>query len=217
MSISPRASPIGFPALPRLQGREIAGALGQRAGQAMEQCGPRSPGDTARHAGKADHEREVPRHDQPHDAERLAEGHVDPAGDRDGLSQQPLRGACVVPVRSGRPSPSRRARRRSACPRCAPPEVARSPACSSSASARRCSSAARSPGDHRAPGWERALARATAASSLLGARARHLGHHLLGRRLDDGEIAWSSSRARTCGGARSPSPPRRTAAAPVCP
>ena len=35
---------------------------------------------------RGDVEREVPRHDQPDDAERLAEGHVDPARDRDRLA-----------------------------------------------------------------------------------------------------------------------------------
>ena len=41
-------------------------------------------------------EREVPGHDQADDAERLAEGHVDAAGDRDRLAEQPLRRAGVV-------------------------------------------------------------------------------------------------------------------------
>ena len=43
-----------------------------------------------------DHQREVPGHDQPDDAERLAEGHVDAAGDRDRLPEQPLGRAGVV-------------------------------------------------------------------------------------------------------------------------
>ena len=43
-----------------------------------------------------DHEREVPRDDQPHDAERLAEGQRLSAGHRDGVAQQPLGAAGVV-------------------------------------------------------------------------------------------------------------------------
>ena len=43
-----------------------------------------------------DVEREVPGHDQPHDPERLAEGHVDTAGDRDRLAVVLVDGARVV-------------------------------------------------------------------------------------------------------------------------
>jgi hypothetical protein len=43
-----------------------------------------------------DVEREVPRHDQPDDAERLAEGHVDAAGDRDRRAVVLVDRACVV-------------------------------------------------------------------------------------------------------------------------
>ena len=48
---------------------------------------------------RGDHEREVPRHDQAHDAERLAEGHVDAAGDGDRVAEQALRRARVVAER----------------------------------------------------------------------------------------------------------------------
>ena len=68
---------------------------------------------------RRDVEREVPGHDQPDDAERLAEGEVD-AARRPGSSR---RGACRPrPRRSGRrprPCRPRRASRRSACRRCA--------------------------------------------------------------------------------------------------
>ncbi len=43
-----------------------------------------------------DRQREVPGHDQPDDAERLPEGHVDPAGDRDRVAEQALRRCGVV-------------------------------------------------------------------------------------------------------------------------
>ncbi len=43
-----------------------------------------------------DRQREVPGHDQADDAERLAEGHVDAAGDRDRVAEQPLRAGRVV-------------------------------------------------------------------------------------------------------------------------
>ncbi len=46
-----------------------------------------------------DHQREVPRHDQPDDAERLADRERLAAGDGNRLSQQALRGARVVTER----------------------------------------------------------------------------------------------------------------------
>ena len=42
------------------------------------------------HLPGGDRQREVPRRDQPDDAERLAEGHVDAAGDRNGLAGEAL-------------------------------------------------------------------------------------------------------------------------------
>ena len=45
---------------------------------------------------RRDRDGEVPRHDEPDHAERLAEGHVDAAGDRDRVAQQPLRRTRVV-------------------------------------------------------------------------------------------------------------------------
>ena len=53
-------------------------------------------GERRRHLPGGDRQREVPGHDQADHAERLAEGHVDAAGDRDRLPEQPLRGAGVV-------------------------------------------------------------------------------------------------------------------------
>ena len=49
-----------------------------------------------RHLPRGDHQREVPRHDQAHHAERLAEGHVHAAGHRDRVAEQPLGRAGVV-------------------------------------------------------------------------------------------------------------------------
>ena len=95
---------------------------------------------------RRDHEREVPRHDQADDPERLAERHVDAAGDRDRVAEQALRRAGVVAERvdhhphlaagvGDRLAGVARLERR---------EIARR--ASSSASARRWSSAARSAG-----------------------------------------------------------------------
>ena len=53
-------------------------------------------GERRRDLPGGDRQREVPGHDQADDAERLAEGHVDAAGDRDRLPEQPLRPAGVV-------------------------------------------------------------------------------------------------------------------------
>ena len=53
-------------------------------------------GERGRDLPGGDHQREVPGHDQPDDAERLAEGHVDAAGDRDRVAEQALGGAGVV-------------------------------------------------------------------------------------------------------------------------
>ena len=93
-----------------------------------------------------------------------------PPGDRDRLAEQPLRGAGVVAEGLAPPSPSRRARRRSACRRCAPPASPGPRRAPSSASARRCSSAARSAGATARQAGKAAFARATAASDLLDAR-----------------------------------------------
>ena len=129
-------------------------------------------------------EREVPGRDQADDAERLAEGHVDAAGDRDRLAGEALRGARRSSGRSRPPSPSRRGRPRSACPRCGPraspaPRLAprsRRPAGGAAQSARP-GATARHAGNARLGALDRGV-------GLLDARAGHLRHHLLGGRLD---------------------------------
>ncbi len=69
-------------------------------GQRRELGGLEHDGVPARERGAElparDVEREVPGHDQPDDAERLAEGHVDAAGDRDRLAVVLVDGARVV-------------------------------------------------------------------------------------------------------------------------
>jgi hypothetical protein len=56
-----------------------------------------------RHLPRCDHEGEVPRHDQPDHADRLAQGEVQPAvGDRDGLAEQLVGGAGVILEAPGR-------------------------------------------------------------------------------------------------------------------
>ncbi len=162
---------------------------------------------------RGDHEREVPRDDQAHHAERLAERHVDAPGDRDRLAQQPLGRARVVAIGRRPPSPSRRARRRSACRRCVPRASRGRP--SAPPGRRRAGAAARRgrratpPATPGMPPW-----RGRPRRRALRAGARYLGHHLLGRGLyRPGSTGRSTSRARTCGGARSRSRPRRTGAA----
>ncbi len=137
------------------------------------------------HLPRGDHEREVPGHDQPDDPERLAKGHVDAAGDRDRAGRAAAPGPRRSSGRSRRPSRSRRGRRRSACRRCGPPA---SPAPRRRPRARRRaprSSAARSPGATARQAGNAAFAARHRRVRLLHARARHLGHHLLGGRLDD--------------------------------
>ena len=53
-------------------------------------------GERGREPPRRDRHREVPRHDHADDAERLVEGDVEPAGDRDLLADQPLGRAGVV-------------------------------------------------------------------------------------------------------------------------
>ena len=101
-----------------------------------------------------DRQREVPGHDQADDAERLAEGHVDAAGDRDRVPEQPLRRAGVV-AEGLDDHPDLAAGVADRLAGVARLEHAPAPrACSSSASARPCSSAARSRRRDRAPGRE---------------------------------------------------------------
>ena len=111
-------------------------------------------------------------------AERLAEGQVHAAGHGDGVAQQPLRGAGVVVGTCRPPSPSRRARPRSACRRCGPragpaPRLGRAPP---SATARMQRGALA--GRHAPPGREGLARPLDRGVGLLHSCPRHLGHHL---------------------------------------
>ena len=77
-------------------------------------------GQARRELPRGDREREVPRRDQRDDAERLAERHRDAAGDGDRVARASARPRRRRSGTCRRPCPSRRARRRSACRRCAP-------------------------------------------------------------------------------------------------
>ena len=168
--------------------------------------------ERGRHLPGGDHEREVPRHDQAR-PRRAARGRSCRSRRPQGSSVPAA--ARARPRSSGslrRPSPSRRARRRSASRRCAP-RGSRDPRRAPRARRRGGGAARPVAGRHRAPRRERGLGARDRGVDLVGARARHLRHHLLGGRLYD-RSDRPSTRARTCDGARSPSRPRRTAAAP---
>ena len=143
---------------------------------------------------RGDHEREVPRRDQRHHAERLAERHADAAGHRDRVAQQPLRPAPRSSGRSRPPSPSRRARRRSACRRCAPRAARAPPAQPIERVGQPVQQRGAVGGRDRAPGRVRRLRSRDGGVRLLHARARDLGEHRLGGGLEDLERGASSDR-----------------------
>ena len=135
-------------------------------------CPPRAPAPSF-HDG--DVQREVPRHDQPDDAERLAERSCrrrrPPGSSRRECSLERAR-VEVEHVRDHARPP--RARRRSACRRCATRAAASSSWCSSTSVASRRSSRARSAGATARQAGNAAFARATAASvssTLAGGRS----------------------------------------------
>ena len=136
-----------------------------------------------RHLPGGDRQREVPGDDQADDAERLAEGHVDAAGDRDRLPEQPLRRAGVVAEGldhhpdlaprvadrlAGVPRLQRRQLLQPRLDRCG--EVAQQ-----LRPVRR---------RHRPPGRERRLRPRHRRVDLLDPGPRHARHHLLRSRLD---------------------------------
>ena len=114
---------------------------------------------------RGDQQREVPGHDQADHPERLAERHVDAAGDRDRLARAAAPGRRRSSGRSPRPSPSRRARRRSACRRFAPRAWPGRPLARRARRRGGASSAARSAGATARQAGKASFARATAASA----------------------------------------------------
>ena len=131
-----------------------------------------------------DREREVPRRDQADHADRLAHREGLPAARPGSCRRAAARARRRSSGRCLAPSPSRRGRRRSPCPRCAPrarpaprrgpPRSRRSRAgcapASAGSSARQAGSAARAAGDRRV--------------DLVDARARDFGEHRLGGGLE---------------------------------
>ena len=110
-------TPSGMPASQRELGEAQRGQRRQLGGLEHDRVArPRAPA----RASRGDRQREVPRRDQPDDAERLADGERLPAGDGDRVAEQPLGRAGVVAEGVDDHRRSRRARRRSACRRCAP-------------------------------------------------------------------------------------------------
>ena len=157
-------------------------------------------GERGREPPRRDRHREVPRHDDADDAERLVEGHVEAAGDRDLLADQPLRARRVV-------SAARRGRGRP--PTGVPigcPELRTSSAASSStwASTAAANAPQRAAPARRAPARPtlaaRRRARAIASSTLLDVELLDVAQHLLGRRVDQcrrAHAVHSSRRSRT--------------------
>ena len=141
-------------------------------------------GEGRRDLPGGDHEGEVPGHDQADDAEWLAEGHVDAAGDRDRLAQQPLGGARVVAEGLDH-HPDLAAGVADRLARIARLQVASSSRRSSSASARRWMQGAAIRRCERAPGREGGLCASHGGVDLGRPGPGQLGHHLLGRRLED--------------------------------
>ena len=160
-------------------GHHVQHALGQPASEAIFSSSSAVSGVSsaglsttvlpAASAGPSFHaaidEREVPGHDQPHHAERLAEGHVHAPGHRDRVAEQPLGRSRRSSGRSPPPCPSRPGRRRSACPRCGPPARPGPRARCSTASARARIVAERAPGSSARHAGKAARARSTAAST----------------------------------------------------
>ena len=191
----------------------LGGDLGERAARS---AGVSSAGlsttvlpaaSAGRELPRGDRQREVPRHDQPDDPERLAHRERLAAGDRDRVAEQSLGRARVVAERLRRPCPSRRARRRSACRRCAPRAGPAPRACASSASA---SAAQRA--RPAAPGRARARLgtrpwRARPRRRPRSAPARGTScEHRLGGGLDDRQAAGQrSAPLRSTVGSRVPS------------
>ena len=144
-------------------------------------------GERRREAPAGDRHREVPRHDDADDAERLVEGDVDAAGDRDLPAEQPLgRRRVVVRARRGRCRPPS-ARCRSCGRRCATSSWASSSMCASTT----VGEAAQQPAAvgrarRRATSRTPRAARSIAASvSSQRRRARRSVTTSLGRRVDD--------------------------------
>ena len=158
-----------------------------------------------REAPAGDRHREVPRHDDADDAERLVEGDVDAAGDRDLPAEQPLRRAgVVVQARRGRcRPPSGRCRW---CARSCGPRARPAPrGASSTTAAKRRSSGARSPGATSRHGRERRRARARwRRRSPRQVGERDVDDGLLGGRVDD------ACRCRSWRARHSLSKPRRS-------
>ena len=109
---------------------------------------------------RRDVEREVPGDDQPDDAERLAEGQVDAAGDGDRLAVPLVDGAGVEVEDVARPCRPRRGRRRSACRRSATRSARALRGAPRRASRAAAAAAPRSAGGDRPPSGKRRLERA---------------------------------------------------------
>ena len=153
-----------------------------------------------------DHQREVPRHDQADDPERLAEGHVDAAGDRDRLAEQALgRPGVVAEALDDHPDLAARvADRLAGVARLERGELLAPRASIASASRRRIVGAVG--GRDRAPRREGRFRGGNRGIGFVNARPRDLGHYLLGRGLEHGERHAATFAA----------PPRQARRSPGC-
>ena len=142
---------------------------------------------------RRDRQREVPGHDQADDAQRLAERHVDAAGDGDRVAQQPLGGSRVVveDVRDETDLAACVADRLADVTRLERRQLLR-------VSFDRFGDAAEQRravgGVEGTPRGERLLRTGDRRVGVLDAGMRELGEHLLGRRLDDPQDSFDARR-----------------------
>ena len=176
-------TPSGSPASSAIRSSSIAVSGVSSAGLSTTRV---AGGERRRDLPGGDHEREVPGHDQADDAERLAEGHVDAAGDRDRLAEQALRRAGVVAegLDDHPDLAARVADRLAGVARLEHGQLLALRLERVGEVAQQRGPVGRADG---APGREGRLRPRDRGVGLLDAGARDLRHHLLGRRLDHRE------------------------------
>ena len=142
-------------------------------------------------------------HDDADDAERLVEGQVGAAGDRDLPAEEPLRGSRSSSVRQSRTLPASQRALPSVWPALRTSSSASSSTWASTTAANRRSTAARSPGATARHVANASCAASIAAVGVLGRGQRDLGEAA-------GAVAGSIDRVELLGHAHNLSKPRRS-------